>query len=172
MTDEFQLAVGRTALVLVVVSSLAVIVVGARRVGIATGIVAGLTWLVGSACAFLASAHLVGVIWTAYRYSSFSWNFRFASLLLVGLWLILAGVLCVAAASEVFRGRPPDWRRAASGALLLALVAGPLVPVQAELAGGVVTLAVTDLVAIIGFLAGGWVLSRGRLTNAENHSRE
>ena len=134
MTYEFQLAVGRTALVLIVVSSLAVIVVGARRVGIATGIVAGLTWFVGSACAFLASAHLVGVIWTAYRYSSFSWNFRFASLLLVGFWLILAGVLCVVAASEVFRGRSPDWRRAASGALLLALVAGPLVPVQPELA--------------------------------------
>jgi hypothetical protein len=161
MTDEFQLAVGRTALVLIVVSSVAVIVVGARRVGIATGIVAGVTWFVGSACGFLASAHLVGVIWTAaYVNTSFSWTFRFASLLLVGFWLILAGVLCIAAASEVLRGRSPDWRRAASGALLLALVAGPLVPVQPELAGGVVTLAVTDLAAIIGFLAGGWALSR------------
>jgi hypothetical protein len=161
MTDEFQLAVGRTALVLIVVGSLAVIVVGARRVGVATGIVAGLTWFVGSACAFLASAHLVGVIWTAaYVNTYFGWTFRFASLLLVGFWLILAGVLCVVAASEIFRGRSPDWRRAASGALLLALVAGPLVPVQPELAGGVVTLAVTDLVAITGFRVGGWALSR------------
>ena len=151
MTDPFQIAVGWALLLIGIGGGLTVGVVAGRRHGIATAIGAATNWSVGYSSAAMGSAHLAGVLWNAVH-GSYLYNFRVAALLLVGCWLVLGGGLCVAALGPLRVGRAPEWGRAVRGTALLLLVATPLIPVQPELAGGVVVSAAVNLAVIAGVL--------------------
>lgn len=153
MTDPFQIAVGWALLLIGIAGGISVGVVAGRRYGIPTAIGAATNWSVGYASVGMGSAHLAAILWSAVR-GSYFYNFRLAALLLVGFWLILGGSLCVSALSPLRRRRPPDWGRAIRGTLLLLLVAAPLVPVQPELAGGIVVSGAVNLAVILRMLGG------------------
>jgi hypothetical protein len=135
MSDQFQSEV-LSALMLVIWGGAVAVGVAGRRSGVVSAMVTSVAWLVGAGSIGLAGAHLVGVLYTAAgRGVYYSYNFRFAALLLVGIMLVLAGALCVAAVPGLSRRRGSGWSRALSGALLLIIVATPLIPVQPQLAG-------------------------------------
>jgi hypothetical protein len=96
------------------------------------------------------------VLYTAAgRGDYYSYNFRFAALLLVGILIVVAGALCIAAVPGLARRQRPAWDRAVSGTLLLLVVNAPLVPVQPDLAGALSILGTVNLAVLLS--------ARGRL---------
>jgi hypothetical protein len=116
---------------------------------------AGFTLFVGLFSAILGSSHVYGVMVTA-NLKAYRYNFRLASLYLVGLTIVAAGVLCIAAGRGLARGQRIGWERALFGTTLLLLISVPLIPMQTGLAGGLSTVGVLNLVA----LAAAWLLLR------------
>jgi len=136
--DPFQNSVLISLFIAVFAAALSVGAVARVRYGapIVVAIVAGVTMWTGASTAGLAMAHFVGVIWSAaYVHPEFVWNFRFAGLLLVGLTLLTGGVVLMASALGVGRGRSPDWRRAVGGTLWLQLVSADVFLFQPAAAG-------------------------------------
>jgi hypothetical protein len=115
-----------------------------RGAGWRTAIAAAVVLFVGLVAAALGVAHEVAVIAVAAERAAFTWDFRFASLLLVGLLLAAAGLTCAAGAFELSRGTGA-YGRALVGAVLLLLVNAPLIPVQ----GFAVALSVAAVVALV-----------------------
>jgi hypothetical protein len=97
------------------------------RPGLVTAAVA-VTVYMGLANTFGGLGHIQGVIQTATR-RGYPYDFRYAGLLLVGITVTYSGVLCLWAVRGLARGERPAWDRALSGAILLLLVAVPLIPV-------------------------------------------
>jgi hypothetical protein len=99
-------------------------------------VAAGMTLYVGLASTIFGGAHLWGVLVTASRGAYHSYDFRLASLLLLGMTMVSAGVLCLSAVRGLARGQRRAWDRAMIGTLLLLVVTVPIVyvPVQGLLA--------------------------------------
>ena len=146
--DPFQDAVLYGLLLVELGGASAIAIVAGRRFGIPTAVAATTTWLVGVQSAGSAIGHLVAVVYTA-QGGNYSYNFRYAALLLVGILITLAGAICLSALTELRSGRQPDWGRALRGTLLLLVITGPLVPVQPALAGGLTALGLVNL-AVLG----------------------
>lgn len=125
--------------------------------------VAGMTLLVGLASTIFGGAHFLGVIGNASRGAYLTYDFRLASMLSIGIMMVVAGALCVAAARGLARGQPRAWDHAMGGTVLLLLVTGPLcfVPRQGDLAALLALLAAPNLVLL--------VLARRRLEAAADH---
>jgi len=97
---------------------------------------AGMTLYVGLASTISGGAHVQGVISVALA-RGYAYDFRFAALLLLGLTMVFAGVLCLTAVRGLARGQRRAWDRALSGSLLLLLATGLMTPLpggQGELA--------------------------------------
>jgi hypothetical protein len=94
---------------------------------------------------------LFGVIVTATRGRYHSYDFRLASLLVLGIAIVFAAVLCLTAVSRLARGHQPAWERASTGTLLLVLVTVPVIPlpVQGELASFLTLFGVVNLVTLV-----------------------
>jgi hypothetical protein len=71
--------------------------------------VAGMTLYVGLASTIFGGAHLWGVIVTASRGAYRSYDFRLAALLLLGMTMVCAGVLCLTAVRGLARGERRSW---------------------------------------------------------------
>jgi hypothetical protein len=95
-------------------------------------------------------AHLEGVIQVAIE-RGYAYNFRLASLLLLGLLLVFGGGLCLTAVRGLARGRRRAWERGLIGAVLLIVVATPMTPLggQGVLAGGIVLFAAASLITLV-----------------------
>ena len=124
---------------------------------------AGMTLLVGLASTIFGGAHLLGVIGNASRGAYLSYDFRLASMLSIGIMMVVAGTLCVAAVHGLARGERRAWDLAMGGTVLLLLVTMPLcfVPRQGDLAALLALLAAPNLVLL--------VLARRRLEAAAEH---
>ena len=110
---------------------------------------AAATAVCGGANVGLGGAHLHGVVMGALgRAAGFTYDFRLASLLLIGVWLVVPGAMCLWRAIGLARGRRRAWSGALRATLVLAGVNGLLMPVQgfAVLLGAV---AGANLVALI-----------------------
>jgi hypothetical protein len=88
--------------------------------------VAGMTLHDGSNSTNFGGAHLLGVIGNISRGAYDSYDFRVASLLLLGITMVFAGVLCLTAVRGLARGQRPAWDRAMIGSLLLLLATAPI----------------------------------------------
>jgi hypothetical protein len=120
--------VGRTRYERVTVNEQGVVkVAGAGLLAIG----AGATLLAGLDAAVAGGAHLEGVVQVAIE-RAYPYDFRLASLLLLGMLLVFGGVLCLTAVRGVARGRRSAWERGAIGAILLILVAQPMTPLGAQ----------------------------------------
>jgi hypothetical protein len=99
-------------------------------------VAAGMTLYVGLASTIFGGAHLWGVMVTASRGAYPSYDFRLAALLLLGITMVFAGVLCLTAVRGLARGQRRAWDRAMIGSLLLLVATVPIVyvPVQGLLA--------------------------------------
>jgi hypothetical protein len=93
---------------------------------------AGMTLYVGLASTIFGGAHLWGVLVTASRGAYDSYDFRFAALLLLGIMMVLAGVLCLTAVRGLARGQRRAWDRTMIGSLLLLLVTAPITPLPVQ----------------------------------------
>lgn len=91
-------------------------------------VVAGMTLLVGLNSTIFGGAHLLGVIGNISRRAYDSYDFRVASLLLLGITMVFAGVLCLTAVRGLARGQRPAWDRVMIGSLLLLLATAPITP--------------------------------------------
>lgn len=109
---------------------------------------AGLTLFLGGFTTISASAHLEGVIQAAIT-KGYTYDFRLAALLIVGMALLGAGVLCIAGVRELARGHRIGWERAFYGTVLLVLVAMPLEPIQPGLAPAFTFLGGLNLFALL-----------------------
>jgi hypothetical protein len=109
-----------------------------------------MTLLVGLASTFFGVGHLYGVIVSATIRGYHTYNFRFAVLLIVGIMIVAAGTLCIAAVHGLARAQRPAWGRAMSGTLLLLLITVPLIPVQQELASFLSILGAVNLIVLVG----------------------
>jgi hypothetical protein len=108
---------------------------------------AGMTLLVGLLLTLMGFGHLYGVMVTATT-RSYAYDFRLAALLLVGLALVFAAVLCLSAVRGLARGQRAAWDRALIGTLLLLLVLVPLIPMQPDMAPGLSILAAVNLILL------------------------
>lgn len=93
----------------------------------ASKVAAGVTLFLGLFTTIFAAAHLYGVMATA-QIRSYTYDFSFAALLIVGMTMVAGGVLCVAPVRELARGDRIGWERALYGTVLLLLVTVPLGP--------------------------------------------
>jgi hypothetical protein len=149
MTDPSPI-VGPALLVASVAAGIAVGILAGRRHGRAIAIATGMTLFVGVLSAGLAVGHLIGVIVTAAgRGYYYSYDFRFAALLLIGITILVAGALSIAAVRGLGRGQEPAWARAMSGTLLLLVINTPLIPVQ-SFAVALSILGTLNLIALLG----------------------
>ena len=78
----------------------------------------------------------------------YSYDFRYAALLLVGIVIVYGGALCIAAVPGLARRKRAAVSRAGSGLLLLVLVSVPMIPIQPELAGGLTFVGALNLVIL------------------------
>jgi hypothetical protein len=62
--------------------------------------------------------------------ASFAYDFRFYSLVLVGLLIAVPGFLCVLSAWGLSRGETSAWRRAVYSSGFLLMINVPLIPIQ------------------------------------------
>jgi hypothetical protein len=115
------------------------------------GAAAATTLIAGLAGTIPGGAHLAGVIGNATSGVYQSYDFRLASLLILGITIAFGGVLCLTAVRGLARGQRRAWDRAVSGTLLMILVALPIgpLPVQGELAAGVWLLAAVALTVLV-----------------------
>jgi hypothetical protein len=111
---------------------------------------AGLTLYVGLASSIFGGAHFLGVITTASR-QSYAYDFRLAGLLILGITMVFAGVVCLTAVRGLARGQRGAWDRAMSGTLLLLLATVPItpLPVQGELAAFQAFPAALNLIVLV-----------------------
>jgi hypothetical protein len=112
---------------------------------------AGLTLYVGLASTIFGGAHLQGVI-SAAMARGYAYDFRLAALLLLGMTMVFAGVLCLTAVRGLARGQRRAWDRAISGSLLLFLVTEPISPLgggQGELAAFQAFPAALDFIVLV-----------------------
>jgi len=115
-------------------------------------VAAGMTLYVGLASTIFGGAHLWGVLVTASRGAYESYDFRFAALLLLlGMTMVFAGVLCLTAVRGLAHGQRRAWDRAVIGSFLLFLVTVPItpLPVQGEQAGVLAVPAALNLVPLV-----------------------
>jgi hypothetical protein len=114
-------------------------------------VAAGMTLLVGLASAIFGGAHLLGVIGNASKGVYLAYDFRLASMLSIGIMMVVAGTLCIAAVRGLARGQRRAWDHAMGGTVLLLLVTVPLcfVPVQGDLAATLAFLAAPNLVLLV-----------------------
>lgn len=110
-------------------------------------IVAGLTLIVGFNL-IAGLAHIQGVMATAAR-RGYTYDFRYAGLLLVGITIAYAGLLCLWAVRGLARGQRHAWDRALSGTLLLLLVSLPLIPVDGPGQDNAVSTAIPAAVILV-----------------------
>jgi hypothetical protein len=115
---------------------------GWSQLAAATSLFVGLLILI------MGLAHLYGVMVTATS-RSYAYDFRLAALLLVGLALVFAAALCLAAVRGLARRQRAAWGRALIGTLLLLLVLVPLSPVQPDMAPGLSVLAAVNLIVLL-----------------------
>jgi heme/copper-type cytochrome/quinol oxidase subunit 3 len=114
----------------------------------ASKLAAGMTLFLGVFTTIFAAAHVYGVMVTATT-KNYTYDFRLAALYIVGITMVAAGVLCIAAVRELARGRRIGWERALYGTVLLLLVTVPLGPIQPDLAPAFVTFGGMNLVALV-----------------------
>jgi hypothetical protein len=98
------------------------------RPGVVTAAVAVTLWM-GLGNILQGLGHIQGVVQTATR-RGYPYDFRYAGLLIVGIMIVYAGVLCLWAVRGLARGERPAWDRALSGTILLLLVGVTLIPVE------------------------------------------
>jgi hypothetical protein len=112
---------------------------------------AGWTLLVGLNGAIFGAAHLEGVIQVAME-RGYAYDFRLASLLLLGIGMVFASVLCLTAVRGLAHGQRRAWDRAMIGTLLLLVVTIPIVyvPVQGLLAAAQAWPAALNVVVLVG----------------------
>ena len=109
---------------------------------------AGMTLLVGALSASLGSAHLYGVSVTA-NLKGYTYDFRLAALYIVGMAIVAGGVLCLVAVRALASANRMGLERGIYGTVLL-LVCIPLRPIQPELAGGLTTVGIVNLIVLLG----------------------
>ena len=93
-------------------------------------------------------AHIQGVMATATR-RGYDYDFRYAALVLVGITVAYAGLLCLWAVRGLARGQRAAWDRALSGTLLLLLVSVPLIPVNGPGQDNAVSTAIPAAVILV-----------------------
>ncbi len=110
---------------------------GVRRRGAPTALaaMASVDLLAGLVILALAAGHLGGVIGGALSDpgpggSSFEYDFRFYSLVLVGTLIGGPALVCVLQARALSRGESRAWRRTVWAGVLLLVVNVPLIPIQ------------------------------------------
>jgi hypothetical protein len=108
------------------------------------------TLLAGLVSTIFGGAHLQGVIVAAMT-RGYAYDFRLAALLLLGMTMVFAGVLCLTAVRGLVRGQRRAWDRAMIGTILLLLVTVPItpLPVQGELAGFVAFPVAVNLIFLV-----------------------
>ena len=123
-----------------------------KPVAVILAAAAGMTLLVGADSTIAGGGHLGGVIVTASNGVYRSYDFRLAALLIIGILMVVAGTLSIAAASGLARGQRRAWDRAMSGTVLLLLVTVPLAYVpnaQGELAATLAFLTAPNLIVLV-----------------------
>jgi hypothetical protein len=110
---------------------------------------ATVTILVGLFGTVSGGAHFQGVVEAAIR-RGYVYDVRLAGLLLLGLTIVFAGVLCLTAVRGLARGQRRAWDRAMIGTLLLILVTAPIYPspTQGELAGALAFPAAVNVIVL------------------------
>jgi len=109
---------------------------------------AGMNLFVGGLITVMGAAHLEGVIQTA-RTRGYTYDFRFAGLLLIGSTLVFGGALCLSAVRGLVRGHRTAWGRAMSGTILLLVVLVLNSPLQPDMAPGLSVLAAANLIVLL-----------------------
>jgi hypothetical protein len=134
--------------------------VWAGALGATLRIAAGMTLLLGLITTIYGGAHLTGVLGNYSRGAYPVYDFRVASMISIGIMMVVAGLLCIAAVRGLARGRRRAWDIAVAGTVLLLLVTLPLlkVPVQGQLAEFLTFFAAPNLIVL--------VVARGRLEAA------
>jgi hypothetical protein len=126
-----------------------------RRLPVAVLLAAGMDAACGLASFLLGGAHLLSVVGRALRGTmlegtgDFTYDFRFYSLVMLGLLLVVPGILCLWSASRLAKAQPVARKIGFWASLVLVVVNGPLIPIQkfAILLGG---LALLNLVVLAG----------------------
>jgi hypothetical protein len=110
----------------------------------------GLTLLVGLAGTIFGGAHFEGVIQAAIT-RDYAYNLRLAALLILGMGMVMAGVVCLTAVRGLAHGQRRAWDRALIGSVLLLLVTVPITPLrgQGELAAVVGLPAAANLIVLV-----------------------
>lgn len=123
----------------------AVVLAGILRVA------AGTTLYIGLASTIFGGAHFLGVTGNASRGVYPSYDFRLASMLLLGVTMVFAGVLCLTAVRGLNRGQRRAWDRGVIGSTLLLLVTAPItpLPVQGEQAAFLAFPALLNLIPLV-----------------------
>jgi hypothetical protein len=125
--------------------------VWARPLAAILRVAAGMTLLVGLITSIYGGAHLLGVLGNYSRGAYPVYDFRVASMISIGIMMVVAGTLCIAAVRGLAGGRRPAWDIAMGGTVLLLLVTLPLinVPVQGQLAGFLTFFAAPNVIVLV-----------------------
>ena len=100
---------------------------GARGGAIAVAVVALVSGLLNT---ILMSIHLFAVLRRAFRSDPFVYDFRFVSLILVGLFIAVPGLVCAWSARGIAAGDRAAWWRAVWATLVMLVVNAALMPLQ------------------------------------------
>ena len=126
-----------------------------RRLAPARFVTAGATtFLCGLLSTGFISIHLVSVIGRAAEgkgfggEAAFAYDFRFYSLILLGVVVFVPAVICVMNARKLTTGDPDAWYRVLVASGMLALINLPLMPIQPNAIGPAVT-ATAAFVAVL-----------------------
>jgi hypothetical protein len=95
--------------------------------------VAAYSYFAGAIVGALGLAHLVSVVMTAMdrsRQNQFVYDFRFYSLVLLGVLLVAAGFLAAIAAAGLARGDRAAWRASLAVWSAILVINVPLIPIQ------------------------------------------
>jgi hypothetical protein len=143
-------------LVVVVIGGLGLLMlpfaeVWARPLAAILRVAAGMTLLVGLTTTIFGGAHLLGVLGNYSRGAYPVYDFRVASMISIGIMMVVAGTLCIAVVRGLARGRRRAWDIAIGGTALLLLVTLPLlkVPVQGQLAEFLTFFAAPNLIVLV-----------------------
>lgn len=125
--------------------------VWARPLAAILQVSAGMTLFVGLLSTIYGGAHLMGVLSNNSRGAYPVYDFRVASMISIGVMMVVAGTLCIAAVRGLAHGRRRSWDIAVGGTVLLLLVTVPLisVPVQGDLAGFLTFFAAPNLIVLV-----------------------
>jgi hypothetical protein len=125
--------------------------VWARPLAAVLRVAAGITLLVGLIAMIYGGAHLLGVLGNYSRGAYPVYDFRVASMISIGIMMVVGGTLCMAAVRGLAGGRRRAWDIAMGGTVLLLLVTLPLmnVPVQGQLAGFLAFFAAPNLIVLV-----------------------